>query len=241
MNALSWWQSKFSTQAHDPGHEDDPPALNIGVDIAYPMQKVMIRWHTLDNGEVSIPGQILDVDGEVVSVWFNRNVSSYNPYHADDRVWLDTFEGHVTQIFAGWLIGMRPPDTLVINIDGLPRRDQRRQHVRELVTLPPQPVVQLTEAGDPAGPVVEATVHDLSGGGVRIGLDMPLDKGTKFLLSLALDAEPFDVEVTVIDGLRSLTGGHIIRGFFSEIRESDRRSIVRYVFREQIRKARLAS
>ena len=39
---------------------------------------------------------LVSVRFEVVSVWFNRNVSSYDPYHADDRVWLDVIEGSVT-------------------------------------------------------------------------------------------------------------------------------------------------
>jgi c-di-GMP-binding flagellar brake protein YcgR len=205
------------------------------------MQRVMVRWHTLDGGEVSIPGQIQDVNDELVEVWFDRNAHSYNPLHSDDRVWLDTFEGHTTYVFAGWIVGMRPPDTMVINVDGLPRRDQRRQYVREMVTLPPQPIVKLNDVGDPDGQVTEAFVHDLSGGGIRLEVHEPLPKGTKLLLTLDLgNEEPFDTTVTVVDALQTLAGAHIIRGFFSTIDERRRRDIIRYVFREQIRKSRLA-
>jgi len=205
------------------------------------MQRVMVRWHTLDGGEVSIPGQIQEVSGEIVEVWFNRNGAGYNPLHSDDRVWLDTFDGTTTYVFSGWIIGMRPPDTMVINVDGLPRRDQRRQYVRELVRLARQPVVLLNEVGEPEGSVQEAFIHDLSGGGIRLELDSPVPKGTKLLVSLDLGrGEPFDATVTIVDGLQSLTGAHILRGFFSSIDERRRRDVIRYVFREQIKKARLA-
>jgi c-di-GMP-binding flagellar brake protein YcgR len=136
---------------------------------------------------------------------------------------------------------MRPPDTMVLNIEGLPRRDQRRQHVRELVTLPPQPVVLLNEFGEPDGAVTEAFVHDLSGGGIRLELSAPVPKDQKLLITLDLKGdEPFDATVTVVDVLQSLSGAHIARGFFSTIDERRRRDIIRYVFREQIKKSRLA-
>jgi c-di-GMP-binding flagellar brake protein YcgR len=241
MAGTGWWRSLSRAGRQDaaPTMLGGEPAPSLGVDVAYPMQRVMIRWHTLDGGEVSIPGQIQDVSDEIVEVWFDRNVSSYNPLHSDDRVWLDTFEGNTTFVFSGWIIGMRPPDTMVINVDGLPRRDQRRQHVRELVSLPPQSVVKLGEDGEPTGPVTEASIHDLSGGGIRLELREDVPKGTKLLLTLDLHDEPFDAEITVVDVFRTLIGGYMARGYFSSIDERRRRDIIRFVFGAQLKKSRL--
>jgi c-di-GMP-binding flagellar brake protein YcgR len=243
MAGSGWWRAKATSVDRDArtATQDGPPPPSMGVDVAYPMQRVIVRWHTLDGGEVAIPGQIQDVDGEIVEVWFDRNSESYDPLRSDDRVWIDALDGNTTYVFAGWIIGMRPPDTLVINVDGLPRRDQRRQYVREIVTLPPQPVVTLDEFGEPDGMVVEALVNDLSGGGIRLQMDAPVPKGTKLLITIDLTGdEPFDATVTVVDALQSLNGAHIIRGHFSSIDERRRRDIIRYVFREQIKKSRLA-
>jgi c-di-GMP-binding flagellar brake protein YcgR len=243
MAGMGWLRGLSSGNRQDaqPMMADGTPPPAMGVDVAYPMQKVMIRWHTLDGGEVSIPGQIQDVTDEMVEVWFDRNVASYNPLHSDDRVWLDTFEGENTFVFSGWIIGMRPPDTMVINVEGLPRRDQRRQHVRELVSLPPQTVVQVDDAGEPCGPVMEVMVHDLSGGGARLELHIDVEKDSKLMLTLDLNDVPFDAVLTVVDVFKTFTGASMTRGYFSTIDERRRRDIIRFVFGQQLKKSRLAA
>src|ERR1043166_5732276 len=96
MSKNGWWRSKTATNGSDAKAADGstPPQKSVSDDVTYPMQRVMIRWHTLDGGEVAIPGQIQDVMDEIVEVWFDRNVASYNPLRSDDRIWLDTFEGN---------------------------------------------------------------------------------------------------------------------------------------------------
>lgn len=210
------------------------------LDVAYPMQRVRLRWHTLNGGEVAVPGQVQTVNGQVVEVWFNRNAPSFNPLHSDDQIWVDTLDGTETYVYAGWLIGMRPPDTMIVLVQGLPRKDQRRQYVRERVGLPPLPVVTVDETGEPSGQVQEATVIDLSGGGVRMELERPVRLHERVMLTLDLGEAPFDVTVTVVEAIQTIKGRQIVRGYFSEITERCRRDIIRYVFREQIRKSRLA-
>jgi hypothetical protein len=70
----------------DIGENRDASTL---LDVAYPMQRVRIRWHTLNGGEVAVPGQVQSVNGQVVEVWFDRNAPSFNPLHSDDQVWID--------------------------------------------------------------------------------------------------------------------------------------------------------
>src|SRR5262249_14113628 len=106
-------------------------------DVVQPMQQVRIRWHTLDGGESTVPGEIRSIDGEMIEVWFDRSAPAVDRFRTlrDDQIWIDAFAGVDTYVFAGWLIGIRPPDSLVIMVKGVPRRDQRRLHVRELVDL----------------------------------------------------------------------------------------------------------
>src|SRR5262249_20274135 len=103
---------------------------------------------------------IQSIYGEIVDVWFNRSSESFTPMHSDDQIWIDTLSGDNTFVFSGWLIGRRPPDTMVILIKGLPRRDQRRQYVRERIDLPPQPLTPVDEKGEPIGPLQEVVLLD---------------------------------------------------------------------------------
>jgi c-di-GMP-binding flagellar brake protein YcgR len=203
------------------------------------MQRVTIRWHSLDGGEVAIPGQLQSIDGELIAVWFDRSSASFNPLRGDDQIWIDAVANSHTYVFAGWLIGMRPPDTLVILVKGLPRRDQRRQYVREMVDLPPQTIVPLNDQGEPEGEVQEVVVLDLSGGGARLELKVPVPNGSSLQLTLDLGHVVFDCVVTVVDSLQTFTGRQIVRGAFSRISERFRRDVIRFVFSEQLRKARL--
>jgi hypothetical protein len=211
------------------------------LEAVYPMQKVNVRWHTLDGGEVSVPGQLQSVDGEMVDVWINRHAPSFNPKksHPDDRVWIDAPSGNHTYVFGGWLIGMRSPDTLVVMVNGLPRRDQRRQYVREMVDLPAQSFEMMGPDDEPTGPVYETVVHDLSGGGVRLEMSHQVQKDEVLLLHIDLGHVTFDAVVTVVDVFQTINGRKFVRGSFLEIEERFRREVIRFVFREQIRKARL--
>jgi len=210
------------------------------LDIAYPMQRVRIRWHALNGGEVAVPGQVYTVDGQLVQVWFDRSAPSYNPLHSDDQVWIDTISDADTYVYAGWIVGMRPPDTMVVLVQGLPRKDQRRQYVREHVSLPPLPMVPIDEEGEPVGEMQEIVVKDLSGGGMRMEVDRPVPPDLRLLVTFDLGVAPFDVTLTVVEAIQTIKGRRIVRGYFSQIEESRRRDIIRFVFREQIRKSRLA-
>jgi c-di-GMP-binding flagellar brake protein YcgR len=230
-------KSEAAVSLPDVGENRDVSTL---LDVAYPMQRVRIRWHTLDGGEVAVPGQVQTVTGQVVEVWFDRNAPSYNPLHADDQVWIDTLGDLQTYVYAGWIIGMKPPDTMVVLVQGLPRKDQRRQYVRERVGLPPMPMVPVNEHGDPVGEVQEITVTDLSGGGMRLELDQPIPSDHRIMVTFDLGLAPFDVIMTIVESVQTIRGRQIVRGYFSEIEERSRREIIRFVFREQIRKSRLA-
>lgn len=210
------------------------------LDIAYPLQQVRIRWHTLDGGEACVPGQIQTIDRELVEVWFNRNTPTYDPLHADDQIWLDVLSGTHAYVFAGWLIGMRPPDTLVILVKGLPRRDQRRQYVRERVDLPPQIALPLDGEGREIGALQEVVLLDLSGGGVRMELSEPVPEDAILQLTLDVGTGPIEILVKIVGSYRTVTGRQIVRGYFREINERSRRDVIRFIFREQLRKARLA-
>jgi len=213
------------------------------LDVMYPMQLVRIRWHTLDGGETSIPGQVQSVDGEMVEVRLDRTAPSYNPLrtHVDDQIWIDALSGAATYVSAGWLIGMHSPDTLVIMIRGLPRRDQRRQYVREIVELPSQVVVAVDADGEPIGDRQLAKVHDLSGGGVKLELHEQVSKDSRLMLTLDLGDVSFDIVVSVVDTFRTVSGRQFVRGAFVEIEERYRREVIRFVFREQLRKSRMLS
>src|SRR5918998_333976 len=69
-----------------------------GLEFLYPLQRVKVRWHTLDGGEIAVPGQIHDVDGRLVAVWFDRSAPTFDPMHADDRAWLDVGQGGVVYV-----------------------------------------------------------------------------------------------------------------------------------------------
>jgi hypothetical protein len=214
-----------------------PPIFNA----VSPMERVRLRWHSMDGGESGVPGQIQSIDGELVEIWFDRNAPSFNPRHSDDQVWIDVASGEDTLVFGGVLIGMRPPDTLVILVYGLPRRDQRRQYVREHVELPPQIAVELDEEGRTVGESQEVIVVDLSGGGVRFELDRPVSVQSRLQLTLDVGTGPFDAVVRVIDTYQSMSGRLFARCCFLEISERFRIDVIRFVFREQLRKARLTS
>jgi hypothetical protein len=204
------------------------------------MERVYLRWHSMDGGECGVPGQVQSIEGDLVEVWFDRNAPSFNPRHSDDHVWIDVPSGADTLVFAGVLIGMRPPDTLVILVHGLPRRDQRRQYVRERVDLPPQIAVAIDAQGQAVGESQEIAIADLSGGGLRFELTEPVPARTNLRLTLDVGTGPFDAVVCVIDTYQTMSGRHFARGCFLEISERFRIEVIRYVFREQIKKARLA-
>jgi hypothetical protein len=234
---LGTWMSHRETPPPDVSTNADvaAPLPDVGenrdvstlLDVAYPMQRVRIRWHTLNGGEVAVPGQVQTVAGQVVEVWFDRNAPSYNPLHADDQVWIDT-------------LGDLQTYTMIVLVQGLPRKDQRRQYVRERVGLPPMPMVPVDEHGDPIGEVQEITITDLSGGGMRLELDKPLPPDHRIMVTFDLGLAPFDVIMTIVESVQTIKGRQIVRGYFSEIEERSRREIIRFVFREQIRKSRLA-
>jgi c-di-GMP-binding flagellar brake protein YcgR len=219
----------------------DPESQNTLLEVAYPLQQVRLRWHNMDGGEVSVPGQIQSIYGEIVDVWFNRSAPTFTPMHSDDQIWIDTMSGDSTFVFSGWLIGMRPPDTMVILIKGLPRRDQRRQYVRERIDLPPQTLIPIDEDGEPVGPLQEVVLLDLSGGGARIELGSPIPEGCLLKLELDVGGGPFDVILSPVGTYQTVTGRQITRGYFTELSENNRRDVIRFVFREQLRKARLSA
>jgi hypothetical protein len=71
-------------------------------------------------------------------------------------------------------------------------------------------------------------------------MDKPAAANQRVLVTFDLGDAPFDVTMTVVESIQTITGRQIIRGYFSEIEERRRRDIIRFVFREQIRKSRLA-
>jgi c-di-GMP-binding flagellar brake protein YcgR len=101
-------------------------------------------------------------------------------------------------------------------------------------------MVPVNEFGDPAGDVQEITVTDLSGGGLRLELEKPVPEDQRLMITFDLGDEPFDVIVKVVESIQTIKGRMIVRGYFDEIAERSRRDIIRFVFREQIRKSRLA-
>jgi c-di-GMP-binding flagellar brake protein YcgR len=210
------------------------------LDVAFPMQQVRLRWHSMGGGEVSVPGQIQTIDGELVAIWFDRTAPSFNPLHSDDQIWVDVFCGTETFVFSSWLIGLRPPDTMVVLVQGLPRKDQRRQYVRERVELPPQPLVVLDDQGEPNGSVQEITLLDMSGGGARLETSAKIPEKATVQVTLDLGTGPFDVVIQVVDIYETVSGRQIVRGYFAEIEERFRRDVIRFIFKEQLRKARLA-
>jgi c-di-GMP-binding flagellar brake protein YcgR len=179
----------------------------------------------------------------MVEAWFDRSAPSYDPRrtHVDDQVWIDAISGAATFVVAGWLIGMRSPDTLVIMVKGLPRRDQRRQYVREPVELPSQVVVPVDADGEPIGDRQLAKIHDLSGGGVKLELHGQVTKDSRLMLTLELGDVSFDATVAVVDTFRTVRGRQFVRATFVEIEERFRREVIRFVYREQIRRSRLLS
>lgn len=215
-----------------------PPPI---FDAAAPMENVRLRWHSMDGGESAVPGQVQSIDGEIVEVWFDRTAPSFNPRHSDDQIWIDVPSGEDTLVFIGVLIGMRPPDTLVILVYGLPRRDQRRQYVREHVEMAPQTVLELDETNNPVGTSQEIIVVDLSGGGIRFELDRTLSAGARLQLTLDVGSGPFDSIVRVIDIYQTMSGRQFARACFLEISERFRIDVIRFVFKQQLKKARLTT
>ncbi|HZO24559.1 MAG TPA: PilZ domain-containing protein [Chloroflexota bacterium] len=126
-------------------------------------------------------------------------------------------------------------------VKGLPRRDQRRQFVREIVELPAQTVVPVDADGEPIGDRQLVKVHDLSGGGVKLELHQEVQKDDLLMLNLELGEVSFDAIVSVVDTFRTVTGRQFVRSAFVDIEERFRREIIRFVFREQLRKSRLIS
>jgi hypothetical protein len=226
-------------QTNSPSGAETPPPPPAIFDAAAPMENVRLRWHSMDGGESAVPGQVQSIDGELVEVWFDRNAPSYNPRHSDDQIWIDVPSGEDTLVFIGVLIGMRPPDTLVILVYGLPRKDQRRQYVREHVEMAPQIAVEVDEANEPVGASQEIIVVDLSGGGIRFEMDRPVAAQARLQLTLDVGTGPFDSVVRVIDTYQTMSGRQFARACFLEISERFRIEIIRFVFRQQLKKARL--
>lgn len=241
-------RSPATSQAEEPvpaasGAEEPVEPRRELLDVVHPMQTVRVRWHTLNGGEVTLPGQVQSVDGEMIDVWFDRHAPGYDPLRTqmDEHIWIDAFSGADTYVFAGWLIGIRSPDTLVVMAKGAPRRDQRRQHVRELVELPAQTVFPVDADGEPIGDRQLVKIHDLSGGGVKMELHRDVAKNDLLLLNLELGEVSFDAIVCVVDAFRTVRGRQFVRCAFVEIEERYRREVIRFVFREQLRKSRMLS
>jgi c-di-GMP-binding flagellar brake protein YcgR len=204
-----------------------------------PLQRVEVRWHTLDGGEVAIPGQVQSVDGAALAIWFDRTAPGFNPSHADDAVWLDVSGSDAVYVVPARLVGRQPPDILFLAVQGPARRDQRRHYVREVVDLPPVAGARLDQNGKPTGTTYLIRLIDLSGGGARFECSEQLqpDDLVELLLDLG-DGRPFRAVVTALGPVDNPVGRCILRGYFSAIAERDRRRIIQYVFRQQIVKAK---
>ena len=114
------------------------------------------------------------------------------------------------------------------------------QFVREIVELPAQTVVPVDADGEPIGDRQLVKVHDLSGG-VKLELHQEVQKDDLLMLNLELGEVSFDAIVPVVDTFRTVTGRQCVRSAFVDIEERFRREIIRFVFREQLRKSRLIS
>lgn len=119
------------------------------------------------------------------------------------------------------------------------------QFVREIVELPAQTVVPVDADGEPIGePIGDrqlVKIHDLSGGGVKLELHQEVQKDDLLMLNLELGEVSFDAIVPVVDTFRTVTGRQFVRSVFVDIEERFRREIIRFVFRDQLRKSRLIS
>ena len=200
----------------------------------YPLQRVKLRWHTLDGGEVAIPGQVEDVGTELVEVWFDREAASTSPMRADSLIWLDAGQGDVVHVVAGRVVERRPPDTLVVAPTGYARRDQRRHYVREIVELPSMQARLLFEEGYELGEPFLIWPMDLSGGGIRFRVTEPLPAcEVRVRIMVSLGGDPFAVVAQPVGTYQTPGGEHVVRAFFTQIEERRRREIIQYVFRRQ--------
>ena len=215
-----------------------PPGMvpRAGPDLSflYPLQRVKLRWHTLDGGEVTIAGQVQHVSGGLVEVWFDRDAAETSPMRADSQIWLDAGQGDVVHVVAGHVAERRPPDILVLAPTGYARRDQRRHYVREIVDLPSTMARLVSAEGYDLGEPFLIWPVDLSGGGIRFRVKEQMPTGEfRVRITVNLGADPFEVVAQPVGTYTTPGGEHIVRAFFAEISERRRRDIIQFVFRQQ--------
>jgi hypothetical protein len=215
-----------------------------------PMHRVELRWFMMDGAEITVPGQVQDINGDQLTVWFDRVAEGFDPLRPlreGQEAWLNVPGANNVHVVPGRVVGRLPDqDVVTIQVISEAWTDQRRQYVRELVDLPPMLAARLDKYGEPTESL-QVRLVDLSAGGVRFESPTRLAKDDRVELVLQFeDAAAIRAVVTII-GVFDRYGDEVVdetsrkviaRGAFTRIREQDRSRIVQYIFRQQALKRR---
>lgn len=111
-------------------------------------------------------------------------------------------------------------------------RSQLRKFFRVPTTISAE--VRTLQTGDDW---VSARTRDLSGGGCRLAVPAPLERGQTLEINLTLPSGPLQLKGTVtrIEGEKGRRGEHTVVGIkFIDIEEKQREQLIRYGFERQI-------
>lgn len=135
-----------------------------------------------------------------------------------------------------------------LSVPKILRRIQRREHVRVPVTMPIL-YKELNFDKDPSSGHEESREHeagqdswkkgmalDLSGGGMNISLDKPLEENQHILIQLNTDGLELDVKGQIVRSYTEVVLGRVSHRAgvcFVDLAEADRDRIIGFVFKKQ--------
>src|SRR3954451_2377261 len=95
------------------------------------LEKVELRWRTYGGEYVAIPGQVQEIDQDLLMLWYNRNAPSYQPPEAAQVVEVVTTSPNGVGLVPARVRRRMPVDLMEVDVTGEVVWTQRRQYVRE--------------------------------------------------------------------------------------------------------------
>jgi PilZ domain-containing protein len=212
-----------------------------------PLERVELRWRTYGGEYVVIPGQIQEIGQDTILLWYNRNAPTYQAPEAAQELEIGATTANGIGLIPATVRNRVPIDLMEVVVTGEPVWTQRRQYVREFVSLPVTPATLVSSDEDPS-PTFPIRFRDLSGGGISAWCQRQLARGDRVEVTIELgDGPPLTTEVTLVECVdepqppvvRGQEFPYVLRGPFSNLLERDRRRLVQYVFRLQVARRRV--
>jgi hypothetical protein len=221
--------------------DDGAPEMNTSTseewqDLMRQGRRVAVTWDGgKHQGSVMAQGEIRLTFDDAVWIWLDQELPEASRPAVGQAIQVLAPRSDALRLIPCRLLEESAGGSLQVAIAGRVSRLQRREDVRMRVSLPPISAVRLSASGRPLG-LLGLTVVDLSAGGIRLQTIETLRAGERLRIVLRLDeGDPITPIVEI------LVPGSTAQGRFEVISEADRRRVVQFVYRQELKQRRAES